>query len=565
MIARTFFRIPLLVALCLSATIFTNSQTLGEFDRPHNFDVQHYSIRVEFDRAKKQVFGDTTVVLKPTTENLRLVTLDAIALTFRSVTNSTTQLPLKYKTAVGKINISLDRTYGLGEEVSIRFTYTATPKKGVYFVDASNSSEANKHSAQIWTQGEPDEARHWFPSFDFPSDKATTEQFITADSEETVIGNGVLIDKANAQNGKVTWHYRMPVSHSTYLVSFVIGKYAKIEDKYNDIPLGFYVYPGRESLADKPFSATKKMMGVFEEATGVNYPFNKYDQTIVAKFAFGGMENVTATTLFDQDVFLIDLPFAKDIVGDLVSHELAHSWFGNLVTCKNWAELWLNEGFATYMEAIYREKAFGRENYLEKIRTDAAEFLVHDLVTRRRHGLYNRRANEVDKLFDVSAVTYNKGSVVLHMLRMQIGDEAFWKGVNAYLQTHKFGNVTSEDLKLSMETASGQDLDWFFDQWVYHSGAPKLNVSSVYTANPRTIIVKIDQTQRADLLVPAVFRLPLDITIETKAGAVTRSIEMKTRSTSITVELPGEPTSVSLYPDENVPLRSSTVSKIVRK
>ena len=552
-----------MVAILYGATIFVHGQVSAEFDRTHDFDVLHYSIRVDFDRSKNQVIGDTTISFKPMRADFRRLELDAVGLVIKSVSLESSGKALTYQSRPGTLAVTLDRAYSSADNVTIRVIYTATPKKGVYFVDASAPNDENKHSAQIWTQGEPDEARHWFPSFDFPSDKATTEEFITADPEDTVIGNGEFIGKVPTPNGKITWHYKMPIAHSTYLVSFVIGKYVKIEDKYRNVPLAYYVYPGREYLADKAFSGTKKMMSVFESATGIDYPYYKYDQTIVAKFAFGGMENITATTLFDQDVLLVDLPFARDIVGDLVSHELAHSWFGDLVTCKNWAELWLNEGFATYMEAVYRENAFGRENYLEKIRTDTAEFLVHDLVTRRRHGLYNRRAGEVDKLFDVSAVTYNKGSVVLHMLREQIGSESFWKGVNAYLQKLKFGNATSEDLKAAMESASGQDLGWFFDQWVYHSGAPKLNVSSVYSVKSKSITITIAQTQRADVLVPSVFRIPLDITVDTKAGKVVKSLEMTTRSTTVIVPLSGEPNSVALYPDEKAPLRSAKISKIV--
>jgi len=527
------------------------------FNRPQTFDAQHYVIRASFDRVNKKVFGDTTVLLKPLSKNFRVVELDAVGLVFESVKLETSGVDLQHKVSHGKISITLDRAYGTDELISIRFRYSASPKKGVYFVKGDEN-----HSSQIWTQGEPDEARHWFPSFDFPSDKATTEQFITAEKGETVIGNGELIDKVENQNGTVTWHYKMPVPHSTYLVSFIIGKYSKVEDSYKQTPLGYYVYPGRETLGQKAFGDTKKMFAIFEELTGVAFPFNKYDQTIVSRFNFGGMENITATTMSDTEIFMANFEFGTDSVTDLVAHELAHSWFGNLVTCRNWAELWLNEGFATYMEAVYRERAVGRDNYLSKIRTDAAIFLIDDVVNRKPHGLYNLRAADVDALFDNPAVTYNKGGVVLHMLREQVGTNNFWRAVNIYLNRHKFASVESTDLKKVMEEVSGQDLKWFFDQWVHGTGVPKLNVGRTYNPRTKTLTLTITQTQKADALTPAVFRLPIGVTIKTESGETAEKIDITKRVQAFTFKT-AKPTEIMIDKDEKIPLKRATLNKMV--
>ncbi len=539
-------------AIVLVAALFANGQPAGRpnFNRTSTYDVQHYTIRASFDRAKKQVFGDTTVSLKPLAGGFREFDLDAEDMVFSSVTLADGGAALKYTTAPKSIHVILDRAYGPDEVVAVQLKYTSTPKKGVYFVDADNSDQQMGHSAQIWSQGEADEAHHWFPSFDFPSDKATTEEYITAGSDETVVGNGELLGKTNNGNGTVTWHYKMPVPHSTYLVSFVIGKYVRVDDKYGDIPLGFYVYPGRETTARNAFGKTKDLIAVYEGLTGVKFPYNKYDQTIVAKFQFGGMENITATTMADTEIFFGDFEFGKNIVVDLVSHELAHSWFGDLVTCKNWAELWLNESFATYMEAAYREKINGRKDYLRKVESDASEFLADDAVTRRRHGLYNLRAGDVDKLFDVSAVTYNKGGVVLHMLREQIGTEAFWKGIHNYLEKHKFANVETTDFKAAMEEASGQDLGWFFDQWVYHSGAPHFTISSVYHSRTKTLRLTVSQTQKADELVPAVFRVPLRFDVKTDKGIESVEKIANKRVETYSIRLAARPSKVMVGPTE---------------
>ena len=529
-----------------------------EFNRVQTFDAQHYILRVSFDREKRTVSGDATVVLKPLAANFRTVELDAIDLKFNSVTLEGSDTSLTYRTLADKVIVNLDKAYSPADTISLRFKYSSQPAKGIYFVGATDG-----HSAQIWTQGEAEEARHWFPSFDFPSDKATTEQFITANTDETVIGNGELLGKEASGNGSATWHFKMNVPHSTYLVSFVIGKYAKVEEKFKNIPLGYYVYPGREAIVKDAYVRTGNIMAFFEEATGVAYPYNKYDQTIVADFQFGGMENITATTMADSEILEANSDFGRSAAVDLVSHELAHSWFGNLVTCRNWAELWLNEGFATYMEAAYREKTFGRDAYIAKIRSDALNFIVDDTITRKRHGLYNLRAGDVSSLFDNSAVTYAKGGAVIHMLREQVGKETFWKAINSYLNRHKFGSVESTDLKREMETASGQDLKWFFDQWVYSAGFPLLTVAKTYDSRKKTLRLTFTQTQKADLIVPSVFRLPLDIEITTATGVTTEKIDVTQRVQSFAFSMASKPTDIAFDPAEKIILKTVKQGSIV--
>lgn len=548
------FRYFSFTAAILFIAAFSSFAQIGkpEFTRAQTFDVRHYSIRASFDRTNKKVLGDTTVSLSPLKADLRMVELDAVDIAFESVTLD--GKPAQFKTVDGKVIVTLDKAYGPGDVIALQFKYTASPKKGVYFVDAE--SGRTSHSAQIWTQGEAEEARHWIPSYDFPSDKATTEEYLTVEKDETVIGNGELIGKEPNPDGTVTWHYKMPVPHSTYLISFVIGKYVRVADKYNAIPLGFYVYPGKEETARRAFGDTAKMMAVFEELTGVKFPYNKYDQTIVAHFQFGGMENITATTMSDNEIFFADFDFGKPIVTDLVSHELAHSWFGDLVTCRNWAELWLNEGFATYMEAAYREKVNGREDYITKVRSDAGDFLVDDSINRKRHGLYNRSAADVNGLFDNAAITYNKGGAVLHMLREQVGTENFWKAVNIYLNRHKLANVESTDLKRAMEETSGQDLGWFFDQWVYGISAPKLTVKPVYSTRTKTLKLTITQTQKPEAMVTAAFRMPMDIDITAGRNTSSKAVTVTKRIETITIPSAAKPSEIVLDPNDKVILKT---------
>ena len=528
---------------------------LPDLNRTSNYDVQHYIIRVSFDRKKKQVNGDTTVVLKPVVNNLRKVELDAAALKFTSIVIEPSNARLKYIVKGEKVTVSLDKRYDKDDTISLRFKYTAVPKKGVYFVDEKKIDGKIINSAQIWTQGEADEAHHWFPSFDFPSDKATSEEIITADIGETVIGNGVLLDKKTNKDGTETHHFKMDVPHSTYLTSFIIGKYVRTEDKYGDIPVNYYVYPGTESIVPVAFGDTKEMMGIFEDLTKTKFPYNKYDQTIVSGFQFGGMENITATTLADTEIFFARLPFARGLITDLVSHELAHSWFGNLVTCKNWGELWLNEGFATFMEAAYREKKYGRADYDRKIAANAEEFLTGQAVNKKQYGLFNRTAGNVAALFDVSYITYDKGGVVIHTLREQIGDEAFWSGVKLYLDRHALGNVETIDLRKAMEETSKQDLGWFFEQWVYATGAPSLQITPTYNAADKTITLLIAQTQKAENLVPSAFRLPLEIEFHNGDTVTKKQIEITKRTENFTLDLDAKPDKIVVDPNNKIPLK----------
>lgn len=550
--------------LCFLIFSFSALAEAGKsnFNRERSFDIQHYTLRVRFDRKNKTVFGDTTVLLEPLQNNLKTLELDAVGLKFESVRLDADNKDLTYRQANNKIIISLDRLYQKGEPIAVRFKYSAKPKKGIYFVDPQIEKGKITRPGQIWTQGEPEEARHWFPAYDFPDDKATSEQFITVEKDETAIGNGEMINKTKNQDGTMTFHFKMPVPHSTYLTSFVVGKYVKISDKYKNIPLGFYVYPGVESVVPLAYGTTKDIFRVFEELTGIDYPYNKYDQTIVANFQFGGMENITATTMADTEIFFSKIN--KSAVEDLVSHEIAHSWFGNLVTCKNWAELWLNEGFATFMEAAFREKMYGRKEYMRKIRDDAFEFIISEAVIMRPHGLYNLTARDVDKLFDTPAITYDKGGAVIHTLRETVGDEAFWKGVNNYLERHKFGNVETEDLQRVMEQASGKDLDWFFKQWVYGTGFPKLEVKQVYNPADKKLTLTVSQTQKAKNLTPAVFQLPLEVEIQTSRGTKKEKLPIKKRAQTFVIDLNEEPKEILFDKDSKIPLMTVKQSPLVK-
>jgi aminopeptidase N len=546
----------LIVALGVSALALHIAGQQIAPDRPRVYDVQNYVIRISFDASKKIVYGDTTIELTPLDQPLSAVELDSVGINYNSVRLASDNKDLVYRSGNGTITVTLDRVYRPNEEISIRFRYTVTsPAKGVYFIPESPASDRFRHPAQVWTQNEPEDARYWFPSFDHPSDKAMSEEFITAPKGEIAIGNGELVDKRANADGTTVFHYRMRVPHATYLTSFVVGDFVPLADKHRGIPLTFYAYRDQRSVATAAFARTKDIMSAYESLTGVDYPFSKYDQVMVAGFSeFDGMENITATNLADTKILFAAFPFSKMLVEDLVSHELAHSWFGNLVTCRNWSELWLNEGFATFMEAASRETLYGRDSYLSKLKQDREEFFVDDAISKRRHALQNRLAQPDNSLFD--ATTYQKGGLVLHMLRETVGDAAFWKAVRLYLVRHKFGSVVSSDLQSAMEEASGQKLQWFFDQWVYAAGFPKLEIKQAYDKASSEVRLTVDQVQRDDGITPAAFRFPLEVEVPTAAGPVARTLDISKRSETFVVKVPAEPNGLVVDKAEKIILKS---------
>lgn len=544
--------------------LFSVFNIFGQSARERTFDVQHYIIRSSFDQKNKIYFGDTTVQVKPLKDGFNTLILDSVGMKFDSVTLESTdkQLPfaisLPFEQKGGQIYVNLTKTFTPNDLVSVRFKYsTKSPAKGIYFVEEEKVEGREIHSAQVWTQGEAEEAHYWFPSYDFPDDKATTEQYITIPKDEVAISNGEQLETTDNADGTRTFHYKMPVVHSVYLTSFVVGKYVKVEGKYKNIPLGYYVYPGKENIVEKAYGKTPDMMRVYEELTGIDFPYNKYDQTIVARFNFGGMENITSTTMADTEI-MFSL-FGEDGALDLVSHELAHSWFGDMVTTKDWSNLWLNEGFATFMEAAYREKLNGRADYIRKVREDAAQFMAEDSFSQSRHALMRPNPPTDDSLFDTT--TYQKGGAVIHTLREEIGTEAFWKAINIYLNRHKFKNAVTDDLKKAMEEVSGKDLTWFFNQWIYKAGFPRLSIKQTYNPTKKRLTLAVTQTQKADSITPSAFILPMEVEIQTAKGIKTELIKIDKRTQSFNLQTDGKPTKVIFDKNEKIPIKIIKVIK----
>ena len=516
---------------------------------PRTYDVLNYTIKTRFDAPNRIVIGDETVTLKPLASGFNSFDLDASSMKVEAVTLSESNMTLQWTQPPDKLAITLDHAYEPTDTINIRIQYRANPEKGLYFIQQTRGSNGIMKPAQIWSQGEPEENHYWFPCYDFPDDKATSEQYITTGGDEIAISNGALVETTNNPDGTRTFHWKMEQPHSSYLISLVVGNYAKLTDTYKNIPVEYYTYRGTEEEARRSFGKTPEMMRLFSEKLNYEFPFNKYAQTIVSNFIFGGMENITATTQADTEILGNTTRESQISAENLISHELAHSWFGDLVTCKDWSQAWLNEGFATFMEAVFREHEAGHDAYLAEMRSNTFLYFLEDTLKYRRPIVYDRYRAPID-LFD--ATLYKKGALILHMLRETVGDEMFWKALNKYLNENQNKVVETSDLQRAFEETTGQKLDWFFDQWVYKAGYPELRVRSLYDAQTKTLTLSVAQTQTPDAMTPAVFRLPVDIELATAAGAHTEHIEINQRSQRFTFKLESKPLLIRFDKNESI-------------
>ena len=465
-------------------------------------------IDIRFNWEKQQALGTTAVTLAQFNDTDK-ITLDAAAMTINSVTTVDGK-PLKfnYKGGDGNDNLEiiLDRVYRGGEDVTVKIDYatnyvnsadgdTAIGSfgRGLRFIKPA-ADEPGK-PRQIWSQGESEFNRYWFPSYDSPNDFRTSELRATVEKPFFVVSNGKLISTKENSDGTRTFDWKMDQPYSNYLTSIVVSDTKPVEQDAEGTPVYNYGYPSetKEVAATvKNLPATIKFFG---EITGLKYPYPKYSQAFVEDFG-GGMENISATTQIEEMIHdereLIDNDSES-----LQSHELAHQWFGDYVTCRDWGQIWLNESFATYMQAMWTEKLKGHEEFLyADIRGNHDQVLGSWNGGDRRPIVTKYYANK-DAMFDNYA--YPGGGSVLHMLRKHLGDKLFYKSLNNYLTTNAHQPVSTEDLRIAVEETSGQSMDWFFDEWLYRMGHPVFDVTQSYDEAKKQLTLNVKQTQKLDV------------------------------------------------------------------
>ncbi|MBI4170591.1 MAG: HEAT repeat domain-containing protein [Candidatus Aenigmarchaeota archaeon] len=479
---------------------------------PHrDFKTEHIKLEFSFDIAKKTVFGKSATTVKMLVDAHKLV-FDVVNMKINSVKDRAGR-DYRYDYDDAKIIIYLDRTATAGEIFDIMIDYKIIkPKLGVYFIEPDRPYP--KKPVQIYTHSEAEEARYWFPCHDSPHEKCTTEMLITVASDFFALSNGALVNVLeDRKGGKKTYHWKMRHPHSSYLVMFAVGRFIEIKEEWDGIPITYYCEKGREADTRRAFGKTPKIMEFFSKKIGVRYPYEKYAQVAVADFIFGGMEHTTATT--QTDLILHDERAHEETWHDnLVAHELAHQWFGDLLTCRDWAHAWLNESFAWYFDALFVEHDKGEEEFLYHMYEDAKVYFAED-KDRYRRPIVTNIFFEPSDIFDRHL--YEKGSLVLNMLRHILGTAMWWKCINHYVEKNKNKTVETENLIEAIEEVSGRNMKRFFDQWIYGAGHPELQAQYYWDDKTKEAVIRIAQVQKTDDQTP-LFALPLTIEIITKEG-----------------------------------------------
>ncbi len=501
-------------------------------------DYLHMTLDMRFEDIEQRHFTATeTLRFAPIGNPAEAITLDAVDLDIASVTLDGD--PVEHYSDGEQLTLRFDPALAAGRPREVVIEYTCdNPTAGMIFTPSA--SDVAHYTAEIHTQGQTVTNRHWFPCFDHPNERLTTELIVDVPSGYVVSGNGRLVSKRD--NGhRAVWHYLQDKPHVNYLVAIVVGKYDIVKIPHR-VPMQVWVPQGSGHLVMGSYGRTGEMIDMFEQRLGIAYPWDRYDQLLVKNFGAGGMENTTATTMYPTAV-LDEAALADGDLDSLIAHELAHQWVGDMITCKGWTHIWLNEGWATYGSALWFEHRDGEDGYLDSMSGNFRR-LRKDKTT-NDHGMVSPVWEHAWENFRRGA--YPKGASILHMLRCMLGDEVFFAGVAVYMNRHALGTVETSDFRYAMEEVSGLGLEWFFDQWCVRPGIPRLDVTVRYDAAERRLTVDVDQTQQIDERTPA-FRFVLPIYVRTADGQETFEIDVRDTSASLQRQLSGPPRFVAIDP-----------------
>ncbi|MGB2629202.1 MAG: M1 family aminopeptidase [Candidatus Acidiferrum sp.] len=521
------------------------------YARSRNYDLEHSKVVLRFDLDERKVIGDVTHTVSILRPGIDTLSFDSVGLQIQSVTVG--KASAGFKTTDTKLNVSLPHAAKIGEKFDVEIRYEGRPKKGLYFIlPDKNYPDRPK---QIWTQGESEDTRYYLPTYDYPNDRLTTETVVTVPAEWLAVSNGKLVGVTDSGNGQKTWTWRESQPSSTYLFTVVAGELTEVKDTWRNIPVTYYAPKDRGDRLAPDYGRTPAMIEHFSTTLGVDYPWEKYSQAMVDDFVAGGMENSSATTNASSSLRspILEKEYIEGEDG-LISHELGHQWFGDLVTTKDWGNIWLNEGFATFMETVWVEQHFGKDeadyDRWEASRNwNASRSLFAKPIVR----------HDFDDSGEFDSNVYTKGGWVLYMLRHQLGSQQFYAGLKYYLEVNRGKNVMTYDLIKAIEEATHTNVDQFFDQWIYGAGAPKFEVSYVYDDTKKQVTMTVKQTQKIEGRV-GLFRVPVDVEITNRTGPKLFPVVVSKASETFTLPSESAPEMV-LFDKGNQVLKSIEFKK----
>jgi aminopeptidase N len=562
--------VSLALLMVLAQTSFSNPAP--DFDKPlqtlqqsrplpptqyipdHDFDTRHVALDLRFDWEHEQLIAIETMVFRPLLANLKSIELDAADMTVTSVRlvhGGPLQFemdPLKFEMdAINqKLRIALGRGYQPADELTIVTEYRTNGSQknipglvGAALRFIKPSADDPTRPKQIWSQGESEYNHYWFPVYDHPNDFFTSEITATVEKPLSVISNGRLLDTKDNNDGTRTFHWKIDQPHASYLTSIVVGEYTPIVGEYEGIPIITYVYPNEVKEGKVTAARLPEMVKFFSEKTGLKYPYAKYAQTTARDFG-GGMENISATTQTDNMIHDERTELDSNTDG-LQSHELAHQWFGDYVTCRDWSDIWLNESFATYFQAMWDEHKLGGDDFLYSDVKANQDAYFNAWKRGNRHPIVTKNYADPDSVFDTYA--YPRGGAVLHMLRQTLGEDNWWRAINHYLRKYANQPVETEQFRIAIEESTGQAMDWFFDEWLYKMGHPIFRVTQNYEPSTKALKLTVEQLQTTDATSQfpqvALFQTPVDIEIGTASGVRLERVQIlpkKEQSFTLTVD-----------------------------
>ncbi|MEM3001467.1 MAG: M1 family aminopeptidase [Candidatus Nitrosocaldus sp.] len=516
------------------------------------FLIKHIKLELKPDLNEGSINAREEIEITANSEGLGSIVLDAAELNIARVTLGEQELTFKHVDE--RLRIELPTELREGESIKLAIEYSARSRKGLHFIKPDEHYPRRR--LQAWTQGESVYSKYWFVCVDHPDMRFTSEIIVDVPDGFIAVSNGRLVGVEDNGSYK-RYHWLEECAHPAYLTSLAIGRFKELRDEYNGVELLYYVPEDIADYAELSFANTKDMVRFFEEYTGVKYPYSKYAQVTVDDFIYGGMENINTTTLTVET--LHDKRAHIDFTSDhLVAHELAHQWFGDLVTCRDWQHIWLNESFATYFEALYWLHSRGEDEFNYYIMQYANEYF-EECSKRYARAIVTNVYKHPDDLFDRHA--YEKGACILHMLRCMIGDKQFKRAIKNYLERFRLSSVESEEFRRCCEDATGYSLQEFFEQWLYRAGHPELKIRVDYNHDGKVLGINMVQVQSMDEGKP--FRFPLDVHVVSSDGKreqITVNVEAKEHS--IYVPIKQEPLYVSIDPLNKIPLKKITELRI---
>ena len=511
-----------LLGVMLSGNTFAQTETSGRteiYRQTHTktTELKHTKLKVNFDYQKEQMGGEEWLTASPYFYSTDSLVLNAKGMLIHEVAldKNGSKSPLKYEYKDDLLKINLDKTYNRNQDYTVYIKYTARPNevsqkgsaaisdaKGLYFINAQGK-DADKPT-QIWTQGETESSSAWFPTIDKSNQKTTQEIYMTVPDKYVTLSNGIMKSSTKVSGGLRTDHWVMDKKHAPYLFFMGVGEYAVVKDKWRNIEVDYYVEKEYEPFAKQIFGNTPEMIEFFSKRLSYDYPWSKYAQITGRDFVSGAMENTTATlhqeSAQQKPGDLID----ENRWEDTIAHELFHHWFGDLVTAESWSNLTVNESFANYSQYLWNEHKYGKDIADYGLMKEIRGYMMDPSNISKDLVRFNYHSRE--DMFD--GVSYNKGGAILHMLRNYLGDDAFFAGLTDYLKTNEFGTGEAHQLRLSLEKISGKDLNWFFNQWYFGNGNPKISYTTSFEPVKKEVTITLSQNQ-----IGQNFQFPLSIDI----------------------------------------------------